>query len=247
MLALPDEFDESRWPGASEAFAFCKKTARDWSFWRWPTPKNKQSILERVRKEHPEFKDLGELELELNTFMDAYRKANAHRKNLMQVSVEAERMAGAACLAAWVQDRDFHLSEFHYLLGFPTDLPDPTLPDRTWLLSWDEMRSITSEDGILVNTLETFVALVVGPPGKELKEHEQYSVCHAEDLKLNDADHDHQSVTIKSMPVKLSPKQCEVWGRPMHWKGRVFHVVCPGGETSKRNGKKGLSSRKSEA
>ena len=238
MLALPDEFDERRWPEASEAFARCKESAMDWAFWRWPDQKDKRAILARVRIEHPEFKDLGELERELKAFMDADRQANAHRKNLLAVSVEAEKLAGEACLDAWVRDRDFHLREFHYLLGFPADLPDPTLPDRTWLLSWPEMRSITNDDGAVVNSVETYVALVVGPPGLELKEHEQYSVCKAEDLKLEDQGHDYQSITVKAMPVKLSPKQSEAWGRSMHWKGRVFHVVSPSGEKPKRYSKR---------
>jgi hypothetical protein len=110
------------------------------------------------------------------------------------------------------------------ILGFPADLPDPTIPGRTWLVSWATMDSRIEREST-ITSMETYAALVVAAPGFILREGQQHVLVRAEDISLDELDMDLTSITLKAAPVRLGRQHCAAWGRPMFWKSRVFYSI----------------------
>jgi hypothetical protein len=142
------------------------------------------------------------------------------------VAQNAEERAAARELLPEAQSKALHA--FQDLISFPGDLPDSSIPGRTWLLSWPIMRSRSSAEGADPTTsLSSFTALAVAAPGQIPKEGDTFLACHVEDMVKEDVDRDYQSVSIKAMPVRLSRDQCLAWAKPMAWKGRLLYLIQP--------------------
>ena len=228
MLSQPGPFEVDLWPEVHDGIALCNKTAKEWSRWAEPEPtlraweSRREEIYGRCFLEYEE-------KMALVKVFAVYRKACVRASDLAKWEGHADmdpefswRATDAEALKAARAERDSALRKFHCRVGFPTDLPDPTLPGRTWLLNWPEMRPMGGVTGI-----QTFSLLVVAAPGQILHEGEQHLICKAADMAKEDVDRHYLEMTIKAQPMRLSNEQRVAWGRGMHWKGLVANIVVP--------------------
>ena len=228
---VPGEFAEGRWPEVEEGFNLCRHAVEEFEIMRHPED-HEQEVLNRLKVGRETSGD------EADALRSAIHAAiqNGHESQRQRAAAKAvadgesnsadEREEARTCMAAWDVRLAEEATELRWLLGgFPgEDLPDPTLPGRTWLVCWPVMRSEVDQNQ---TSIQNFAALVVAPPGLILKEGDQHLLCKAEDAGKDALERDHQSITIKAMPVLLSRNQCAKWGRPMHWRGRVLYLAEP--------------------
>jgi hypothetical protein len=243
-FAVPGQFAPERWPEADEAFSYCIQAAKEWDV--LSTLTNKAAVLQALAavgvEATPKLKDHLALYLEMVRIDQGAERALAKHADghpydedgltvqggltSEMVAENAEDRTAARELLPEAQSKALHA--FHDLLGFPTELPDSSIPGRTWLLSWPIMRSRSSAEGADPTTsLSSFTALAVAAPGQIPKEGDTFLACHVEDMVKEDVDRDYQSVSIKAMPVRLSRDQCLAWAKPMAWKGRLLYLIQP--------------------
>jgi hypothetical protein len=228
MLAQPGPFEVDLWPETHDAIAMCEETAKEWS--RWAEPGPSREVWESVQQEIYDRCHLTkEKMLAHEKAFATYQKACGRAEELAKWEGKEDEdpkqswsAKNAETLKADRTERDSALRRFHRLVGFPSDLPDPTLPGRTWLLSWPEMRPKDGGTGI-----QTFALLVVAAPLQILHEGEQHLICKADDMKKEDVNRHYLEMTIKAQPMRINEEHRVAWGRGMHWKGRVAYIVVP--------------------
>lgn len=228
MLSQPGPFEVDLWPEVHDAITMCNKNAKEWL--RWAEPEPSRAAWESLRDEiyrrcYLEYEEKMALKKAFALYLDPCVQARELAKWEGKEDIDAELFwsaRDAEMLETARTERDSALRQFHRRVGFPTDLSDPSLPGRTWLLSWPEMRPIDGATGI-----RTFALLVVAAPGQILHEGDQHLICKADDMKKVDVDRHYLEMTIKAQPMRLSNEQRMAWGRGMHWKGLVACIVVP--------------------
>lgn len=226
-----DVFAEGRWPGLAEAFAFCNQTAGAQSLLGSGDARQLWTTHEAVQR--LESLGHGEALKVLKRRMGALELAESHL---------ASQGAGFDPLQPGLKEklerdcdakREAFEAEVQRVVEALSEVTNPTLQGRTWLLDWE----IPTDRNNRVE-LRREAALVVAPAGVILQPGMTVMLIHAADRASEDRDMMvHQ---IQRQPLLVSEAQRQHWGMGMALKQRVFYIYAPDLELpgAKRRGRK---------